>query len=342
METLFETFGSYYWLLMLLPLLFMFGLLPDQTDVHVDAALTNFAQQFLQEPAAFTFDQVFTSMPVSKATDKYYTYSRDDFWRDEGDASMLLGDGAHVRRGGFRMSTASFSCDVRAYGHPITKGRRKNADAAINVDKDGVNYVLQKLLVRHGAQWVTEFFAGSIWGTTTTLSGTDQWSDFANSDPVAAIDTACVAVEAATGHWPNRVVVGRRVDIKLRRHPVIQALYNVTDADSITDEMLARVFNVEKYVVLKAVKATNIEGATAAFDYIAGKHCLVCYVAPDGSDGATAGKVFTWDGWGNDQGVAIQTYYEEQSRSDIIEGFLALDFKVTSTALGYFYENAVA
>lgn len=136
METLYDSFWA---ILAVASLFLMFGLLPDQTDVHIDSALTNFAQQFLQKPENFAFNRIFTAAPVEKATDKYYTYARDDFWRDEGDPSMLLGDGAVVRRGGYRMSNASYSCDVRAYGHAIGKGRRKNADAAINSDKDAVN-----------------------------------------------------------------------------------------------------------------------------------------------------------------------------------------------------------
>lgn len=328
-------------LLFLLPFVLLGTILPDQTDVHVDSALTNFAQKFLQT-SGFVYDKVFTSLPVSKASDKYYTYARDDFWRDQGDGVMLLADGAPVKRGGYRMSTATYSCDVRAFGKPISKGVRNNADAGINSDQDAVDYVTQQLMVRLEAQWMAEFFVTSVWGTTSTLSGTSQWSDFDDSDPVNAIDVGKQAIGDLTGLEANTFVCGSAVDIKLKRHPLIQALYKVTNVDSIDDAMMARVLGVERYMVARAVKATNIEGATAAFGRIAGKHALLCYTAPDGSDGATAGKVFKWDGWGNGDGVAMQTYYEEQTRSDIVEGFAAHDFKITSTALGYMFIDAVA
>lgn len=333
--------GLIWAVLAILPLFFMFGLLPDQTDVHVDSALTTFAQKFLQK-GGFVFDKVFTSLPVSKASDKYYTYARDDFWRDQGDVAMLLGDGSTVKRGGYRMSTATYSCDVRAWGKAVPKGVKLNADGGINPEQDAVDYVTQQLMVRLEAQFMTEFLAGSIWGTTSTLSGTTQWSDYDDSDPVAAIDTAKQTIGDNTGVEANTFLCGSAVDLKLKRHPVIQALYKVTNVDSIDDAMMARVLGVERYLVARAVKATNIEGASAAFARIAAKKALLCYTAPDGSDGATAGKVFKWDGWGNGDGVAISSYYEEQTRSTIIEGFAALDFKVTSTALGYEWEDAVA
>ena len=316
-------------------------MLPDQTDVHVDSALTNFSQKFLQT-SGFVFDKVFTSLPVAKATDKYHIYARQDFWRDQGDGKMLLGDGAPVARGGYRMSTAAYSCDVRAFGKAVSKGVSMNADAVINAEKDAVDFVTQALMVRLEAQWMAEFFVTGIWGTTSTLSGTTQWSDYDDSDPITAIDNGKQAIGDLTGLEANTFLCGSAVDLKLKRHPVIQALYKVSNTDSISDEMMARVLGVDRYMVARAVKATEIEGATAAFGRLAGKHALLCYTAPDGSDGATAGKVFKWDGWGNGDGVAITSYYEDQTRSTIVEGFAAVDFKITSTALGYMFIDAVA
>ena len=316
-------------------------MLPDQTDVHVDGALTNFSQKFLQN-GGFVFDKVFTSLPVSKATDKYHTYARQDFWRDQGDRLMLLGDGSPVPRGGYRMSSVAYSCDVRAFGKGVSKGVSLNADAVINAEQDAVDFVTQALMVRLEAQWMAEFFVTSIWGTTSTLSGTTQWSDYDDSDPVNAIDVGKQAIGDLTGLEANTFLCGSAVDIKLKRHPVIQALYKVTNTDSISDEMMARVMGVDRYLVARAVKATDVEGATAAFARIAGKHALLCYTAPSGSDGATAGKVFKWDGWGNGDGIAIQSRYDESTRETVVEGFAALDFKITSTALGYMFIDAVA
>jgi len=199
---------------------------------------------------------------------------------------------------------------------------------------------MQQLMVRLEAQWMTEFFATSIW--TTDLTPSALWSDFDDSDPLSDVETARLTISSATGLKPNTFVVGPRVHAKLKLHPLVKEQFKVTNTDSITEDMLARVFDVERYIVASAVKSTNIEEATAAFDYIAGKHALLCYSAPDGSDGATAGRVFKWTGYGNTDGIAIQSYYEEQTRSTIVEGFSALDFKATSADLGYFFNGAVA
>lgn len=314
-------------------------MLPTQSDVHVDSALTNFAQKFLQSKG-FVFDKVFSSLPVEKASDKYHIYERDDFWRDQGEGEMLLAPGAPVKRGGYRMSTSNYSCDVRAWGKAVPKEIAANGDAVINAERDAVEYVMQQLMIRLENQWISEFFTTSVWTTDSTPS--NLWSSFADSDPLSDVETGRLAIESKTGLSPNTFVVGPRVHSKLKLHPLVKEQFKVTNTDSITEDMLARVFGVERYIVASAVEATNIEGATAAFDYIAGKHALLCYSAPNGSDGATAGRVFKWTGYGNTDGVAIQSYFEEQTRSTIVEGFSALDFKVTSANLGYFFNAAVS
>lgn len=316
-------------------------MLPTQSDVHVDTPLTNFAQKFMQTDG-FVFDKVFSSLPVDKASNKYYIYDKSDFWRDEGDISMLLAPGAPVKRGGYRLSTTNYSCDVRAYGKPVEKEVAANADAVINSDRDAVDFIMQKLMVRHENQFMTEFFTTSVWGTDLTPA--NLWSDYANSDPITDIKTtARLAIKSATGMNPNTLLVGGRVDAQLKGHPLVKEQFKYTSSDSISNEMLAALFEVERYLVADAVNTTSKEAnATQTFDFIAGKHALLCYTAPDGSDGATAGRVFKWTGWGNTDGIAIQSYYEDQTRSNVYEGFTAIDNKVCSTALGYFFNGAVA
>lgn len=316
-------------------------MLPTQADVHVDEALTDFAQMFLNQEDSFVFDKVFSSKSVAHASDKYFTYSRDDFWRDQGDGEMLLAPGAPVKRGGYRMSTDSYSCDVRAWAKAVPREIAANAQPAINAEQDAIKYVLEQLRIRHERQFMTEFFTTSVWGTDLTPSA--LWSNYSTSDPLTDIkETGRHAIESVTGKKPNTLLVGPRVHTKLIKHPLVQELFKVTNVDSVTEDMMARVFDVDRYIVARAVYATNVEGATGAYDYAAGKHALLCYVAPDDTDGATAGRCFKWSGWGNSAGVAIQSYYEEQTRSTIIEGFTAIDNKVVSSACGYFFNGAVA
>ena len=56
---------------------------PTPSDVHVNAPLTQISIAFLQNASDFIATRVFPNIPVSKQSDRYYTYERGDFNRDE-------------------------------------------------------------------------------------------------------------------------------------------------------------------------------------------------------------------------------------------------------------------
>ena len=56
---------------------------PTSSDVHVDAILSNVSIAFMQEAYAFVAGRMFPTVNVLKQTDKYFTYSQADFFRDQ-------------------------------------------------------------------------------------------------------------------------------------------------------------------------------------------------------------------------------------------------------------------
>ena len=55
---------------------------PTQSDLHVNALLTNFSIQFSQPEDGFVAEKVFPFVPVLKQSDRYAVYSRADFNRN--------------------------------------------------------------------------------------------------------------------------------------------------------------------------------------------------------------------------------------------------------------------
>jgi len=117
----------------------------------------------------------------------------------------------------------------------------------------------------------------------TTLSGTTQWSDFTNSDPVQAILTgldACVM-------RPNVLVLGQAVWSKLRTHPkVTAAVYpnggNATGGGSaIAKQALADLFEMDEVLVGASFYNSAKPGQTASLARLWGKHCAAIYRAPN-------------------------------------------------------------
>jgi hypothetical protein len=116
----------------------------------------------------------------------------------------------------------------------------------------------------------------------TTLAGTAQWSDTANSDPLGAIVDAldnCII-------RPNVGVFGQQTWSKLRRHPkVTAAVYptggNATGGGSmVSRQALADLLELDEIVVGKSWYNSAKPGQAATMSRLWGKHASFIYRAP--------------------------------------------------------------
>lgn len=83
-----------------------------------------------------------------------------------------------------------------------------------------------------------------------TLSGTGQWSDYTGtSDPSENIKTGRKAIRSATGQYPNLVVLSPDAFFAAENHPKIIERVKYTGRDSVTEEILAKLWKVDKVVV---------------------------------------------------------------------------------------------
>jgi hypothetical protein len=314
---------------------------PNSNMVHNDAPLTNISIAYLQSKTDYIADKIFPIVPVAKQSDKYYTYTLNDFFRDE---AIKRPPSAESAGSGYAMSTDTYYADVWAFHKDIADMIRANADAPINMDADATEFVTQRLLISRERQFATNYFASSIWGTTSTP--TNLWSDFTNSTPIADVITAVRTVKGATGFKPNTMVVGGQVWDILKQHPDIIERYKYGSATpTLTTQQVAAVFDLENFYVGDAIYATNAEGATAAYSQIFGKHALVCYVAPRPALlQPSAGYIFGWTGYGggNPYGISINKLRMDLTRSDRIEGELSYDMKLVAADLGYYFASVVA
>ncbi len=316
---------------------------PTQGAVHVDVPLTNLSTAYLQSQDAFIASKVFPIVPVQKQTDKFYTYTKNDWFRDE---AQLRADATESAGSGYGLSTSTYSCDVYAMHKDIGYQTRANADSQINLDRDATEFVTQRLLLKQEIQFVTDFFTTSVWGTDSTP--TNLWSDFTNSDPIEDIETGKEAILSVTGQMPNTLVLGYQVYRKLKNHPDIIDRIKYTSGVTgrmVTPELLAAMFDVDRVLVARAIKATNNEGETAAYSFTHGKHALLAHVAPSpGLLTPSAGYMFSWQGVSDGLGadIGIRRIDMPTKRAERIEGEVAFDNRVVGSDLGYFFSGAVA
>ena len=104
--------------------------------------------------------------------------------------------------------------------------------------------------------------------------------------------------------------------------------------------LIASLFELDAIFVMDSVYNTAVEGAAESNAFIGGDQALL-YYAPDtvGLEEPTAAVQFSWTGLlGNTEaGIRIKRFRMEANEADRIEGQMAMDFKLTSAALGYLF-----
>lgn len=325
---------------------------PTQSDVHVDAILTNISVAYMQSSNKFMSTQAFPIVPVDHQSDLYYKYTKNDWFRDEAERRA---DTTESAGSGYTLGTDSYRCDVWAFHKDIGDQMRANADNPIKPDTEATQFVTQRLMLRQEIQWVSDYFAASVWATDRTgvasapsASEFIQWSNYSTSDPIEDMEAAKETMLGNTGFEINTLVLGYQVFRKLKHHPdIIDRIKYTTGVTgrTVTPELLAAMFDVDRVLVSKAIKATNQEGQTEAYAFTHGKHALAMHVAPSpGLMTPSAGYVFTWKGISEGLGtdIGITRFRMPALRADRVEGQVAFDNKVVATDLGYFFSGAVA
>ena len=312
---------------------------PTSTDVHVDAILTNISVAFMQEAYAFVASRAFPQVSVNKQTDKYFTYSQADFFRDQ---VQRRADGTQSAGTGYSLSTASYSAEVYALHKDIGDQTRANADVPLDMDMDATRFLTQQMLIRQEVEWAAAAFATGIWDTDVT-PGT-LW-DAASSTPIADIELGKNTVLAASGYVPNTVIMSYKVFSALMDNADIVDRIKYTSMDSVSEDLLGRLFNVDRVLIMAGTYNTAQEGATASYSQIGDKDVLLCYTP--GSPGLmtpSAGYTMVWNGVSAGMGTSssISRFRLEPEKADRIEIEAAWDTKIVSTALGYFLSNVTS
>ena len=322
---------------------------PSINSVHVDAILTNISVAYLQKQDNFIADKVFPVVAVDKKSDKYFTYTKNDWFRDE---AQRRADGTESAGSGYNLSTGTYSADVWAFHKDVGDQTVANADAPLNPLREATEFVTHRLLLRKELQFVSDFFTTGVWGTDITgVSGSPsagevkQWSDYSASDPINDIESAKATILSNTGMEANTLVLGYDVFRQLKNHPDLVDRIKYTSSQTITEDMLARMFDLDRVMVAKAVKATNNEGATGAYGFAYGKSALLCHVASaPGLLTPSAGYTFSWTGVSGGIGstIGVSSFRMESLKAERVEAEMAFDNKVIGSDLGLFWTTIVA
>lgn len=173
----------------------------------------------------------------------------------------------------------------------------------------------------------------------TTLSGTSQWSDYANSKPQQAINTALDSMVMR----PNVAVMGRLAWSALRCNPqmVMAVFKNGTTAGEITKQQFCDQFELEDLLVGDAWINTAAKGQAPNVTRLWGKHCAFLHrnMMADTEFGITFGMTAQFGdrvgGLIEDSDIGMRGGVRVRAGESVKE-------LVTANDLGYFFANVAA
>ena len=221
-------------------------------------------------------DEVLPRVPVGREEFKYWKYPEDEAFRVP-DTKV----GRRSRPNEIVLTATESTASTEDYGleDAVPNDDIRNAPANHSpVDRATVQ-LTEYILIDREQRVANLVFNSSSYASAnvTTLSGTSQWSDQANSDPVDAI-TAALDVPLVR---PNIMVLGRAVWTKLRTHPKVVAAVKPAGAREASGvamrQAVAELFELEEVLVGEAWINTAKKGQAASISRVWGKHCALLF-----------------------------------------------------------------
>lgn len=306
-------------------------------DLHIDRPLSNIAIGFM--PEEFIADQIYPVVPVVKRSDKYYIFDKGDWFRVP---NTLRSPKEKPKKVEFSVSSESYYANNFALAEELAWEDLANADAALQLSVSTTEHLTGLVKLDWEKRIASQLTSTSNLGSSATLSGTDQWSDFVNSDPVGDVTAGIEAIQATTGKKANLGIIGQQVWNKLKDHPDILDRIKHTQRGIATPDIVAQVFGLPKLLIGASIENTGTEGLADSFSYVWGKDVVLGYFPPTaGLRVASLGYAFRWRpaGFGD---MTVRRLRDEERRIDILSVEYFQDEKITASELGYVIKAAVA
>jgi len=309
-------------------------------NVHVDQVLTQISVGYPNQGLAGA--ALFPTVTVNKQSDKYYVFGREG-WLPEDDFRAPGTEANEIT--GLAVSTDTYFAQEHSLQIPVTDEERQNADSPLSPDRDGTNLVTSKIMLgrERAMQTLATATANYESGYSATLSGTSQWSDYANSDPISDLRTGKSKINSGIFLDPNTLIVPYQVMVKLEDHPDFLERIKYSERAIFSPELLAAVLGFQNVVVPGVGINTANLGQTPTIGYLWGKDVVMAYVpSSPGLKIPAYGYEFTWGQ------QYVDRWREEKRKSDIVRVCRYYDLKMTAlgstskSIAGYVIKAAVA
>ena len=185
--------------------------------------------------------------------------------------SVVGGKGRYRQVETITRSSDSYHIEGHGLTGMVTREDYANVTLPFNAEKDETMGLSTVLWLEKEKGLADTLANTSIITQNITLSGTDQFSDYNNSDPVAEFSTARETVRTGCGKYPNVAWMDKAVRNKIKYHPQLLELlgFKYARPGGLSDQEIAQALDVDMVLVADvAYQSANAGQADAALSSV--------------------------------------------------------------------------
>jgi hypothetical protein len=304
-----------------------------------DIPLTNVSQAYRNDPNQFIAETVAPVVMVPKKQFNIYFYGKENLKQVVDDTRTRFGETKQAQQS---LSSKAFG-PLR--GHELMDGIDFDQDlmteAPLDLEIDIVNFLSEQMALTKEAAVASTLADTSKLTINTTLSGTNQWSDYAGSTPFEDLKTAAQQ-QRLNGLKPaNTLIMSYYTFSILQQHPDLIERVKYSNVASLTLELMQTLFaqfGVNKIIVSSAVYDSAAEGLTASNNFVWGKHVWLAYITPTpGLRQVNGAYHFTLE-----NGRYVDSWFDQKRKTKWIRNNDYYHAEVVGPEAFYLIKNAVA
>jgi hypothetical protein len=286
------------------------------SQIHRNKPLENLSVAYT--PVGLIADVLAPKSMVQHESDTFYVYAKDTLSLPE----TVRADGAESNQATFNVTTSSYQLVEHALHDDVTDRQRKNADTAIKPELDVTEDLTRKILLRREVDLMNLIQTPGNWGNLTSLTSTLAWSaNTTLSNPITLLDSVASSILQQSGRVPNVLALADASFRAAKEHVSVLDRIKYTSPDSVTPDLLARLFNLQKVVVSQAIRNTADEGlteTTTAQAFIMTDTAFLAYIEPTPKLKMVTALTAFWSNEGGSPYI-VKKWREEKLSADRIE-----------------------
>lgn len=252
--------------------------MPNLMQAATNKPLTNVSLAYNNKSLGFIHDQVAPAVPVILDSADIYSYGADNLRI----VNNIRSQGGNSNTIDWSVSKAAhYKLEDHVLKSYLTQEDYENAEKPIMPQTDTTEILTEVLQVAKEYSIASAMQSTSTMTNNVTLTGSDQWSDYDNSDPIDDMVTGSEAVLDATAKIPNTVIIARDAMMKLIYHPKIKDLFpgaaRIT-AGMLQDIIMDLVPGIDRVLVGNAMYNNANKGASLNLSRIWSKTCIIAYI----------------------------------------------------------------